>query len=379
MQTGTIDIQAATTFNTGSIVTGTGLLKLSNGGTFNGNIVANNNLQFAGGTFNGAAPAGVTIDSNLLWTGGVITGKLSNGTGDTLTANTNGSKIFGGTFTNQGIVNQSGSNIILNGGGANTVTNAGNWNLQGDFGLAPQFNFDGGTFTNTGTLAKTAGTGSSVIGALGLNFVNSGKVDVQTGAIQIAQNFNNQGNIHVANGATLVVTGANFSNDTNSLISGQGTIDPLITLINSGVIQPGENGLGTLHLDGNYQQSSTSILDIGIGGSDSLGVLDIQGNATWGGTLKVTSLGGFMPTIDELFTVALFSGTFTGQFASLDTSAFSGMTFSTIYGSKDLSIKVTSVNAVPLPAGIWLFGSALAGLVFTGRRKNIMEGVSFQS
>jgi subtilase-type serine protease len=202
-----------------------------------------------------------------------------------------------------------------------------------------------------------------------MSFVNSGTVDVQTGTVQVAQNFNNQGNIHVDTGATFGATGANLTNYTNGSISGQGTIDPLITLINLGVTHPGENGLGTLHVAGNYQQSSTGILDIGIGGSSSLGVLDIQGNATWGGALKVTSLGGFMPTIDELFTVALFSGTFTGQFASLDTSAFSGVTFSTIYDSHDVTLKVIAVNAVPLPPALWLFGSALIGMALTGIRK----------
>ena len=67
--------------------------------------------------------------------------------------------------------------------------------------------------------------------------------------------------------------------------------------------------------------------------------------------------------------LALISGTFSGQFAILDTSAFSGVTFSTLYDSHDVTLKVIAVNAVPLPTALWLFGSALISMTLIGFRK----------
>jgi hypothetical protein len=370
-QTGTLDYQVTNPiFNKGTVFAGSGRHVLSNGGVFNSDFTFKNNLQFAAGSFDAAAPDGVTLTSNLLWSTGGLYGNWVNGVGQTLTTNTAGvNKGFGGTFTNNGTVAETEAYLYL-GSGNNvvTVTNAGTWDFKGDVGLSYGPGSIGGNFINTGTLVKSAGIGSSVI-IPGQAFTNSGKIDVQTGTVQVAQDFNNQGNIHVTDGAAFGVSGANFSNDTSGFISGQGTIDPAITLTNSGVIQPGDNGLGILHLDGDYLQTSAGILDIGIGGSDSFSVLDIKGNATWGGTLKVSFLDGFIPTLDELFRVALFSGTFNGQFVSLDTSAFTGVTFSTIYDSHNLSLKVIAVNSVPLPPALCLFGSTLIGMTWIGLRK----------
>jgi hypothetical protein len=111
-QTGTIDYQTANPiFNSGTVFAGSGTHKLSNGGIFNDNFTSHNNLWFAGGTFNGAASGDVTLDSNVLWTGGVLTGNLANGAGQTLTANTTGGKNFAGAFTNQGTVNQADASL----------------------------------------------------------------------------------------------------------------------------------------------------------------------------------------------------------------------------------------------------------------------------
>jgi hypothetical protein len=38
------------------------------------------------------------------------------------------------------------------------------------------------------------------------------------------------------------------------------------------------------------------------------------------------------------------------------------------------SMVVTSVSAVPIPAAIWLFGSGLAGLTWTARRRRGQPG-----
>ena len=189
------------------------------------------------------------------------------------------------------------------------------------------------------------GTGISDISD---GFINNstGFIEALSGTIQLPNNFTNQGTIE----------------GTATIASSE--------LINSGNLTPGMFGTpGTLTLNGDYLQTSTGILEIGISDASHYGVLNINGNATWGGTLKVDELSGFIPTAGEDFIVALFTGTGTGNFLSIDTSAFQGVTFNTIYTSNGVELQVSSITEVPVASSVWLFGSALAGFIGYNRRK----------
>jgi hypothetical protein len=128
-----------------------------------------------------------------------------------------------GTLTNQGTIQQAGAgNLVLANG---TLVNqmGALYDLQGDHG--PVFN--GGapaTFTNSGTLRKSAGTGTTDFTGVTMNNTG-GTIDVRTGKL-IAWDGNNGastgGTFTVATGATLQITSAATTNSFTGAYTGSG-------------------------------------------------------------------------------------------------------------------------------------------------------------
>jgi len=281
--------------------------------------------------------------------------------GTALNLNTGASKFFtGATLTNNGTVAWNLGNVFLNG---SAVSNTGLWEARSDNSINNYISAS--TFNNSGTFRKSGGSGTTVINT-GFSNTATGTLNVQTGTIQLNQDFSNPGTVDVASGARFTVTGTSFAN--TGTLKGSGTIDPAAVLANSGIVQPGGGGTGQLTIDGAYLGTGSSLLDIQFGGLNDYDVLDILGNATWAGMLKVSSLGGYLPQVDDVFTVALFSGAGTGAFV-LDASSMPRVTFQTLYDTHAIRLQVLSVSAVPVPPAVWLFGSGLLWLVGVARRK----------
>jgi len=121
-----------------------------------------------------------------------------------------------------------------------SVTNAGTWTINGDYSF---FN-DGDTspasaFTNTGTLTKAAGTGTSTIGEFP---TNSGTVNAETGTLafendQPGTTATSTGSFNVAAGAVLDFAangGRGFHLTSASSVAGAGTMaltnNPAVTV-----------------------------------------------------------------------------------------------------------------------------------------------------
>jgi T5SS/PEP-CTERM-associated repeat protein len=166
---------------------------------------------------------------------------------------------------------------------------------------------NGGTVNDTnGTLGnQTGSSGTAIVDGNGSQWNNNGTLNVGptgTGIVDIAD-----GGAVTAGGGTTV--------GPNGTIMGDGTITTP-ALINNGTVMPiGPNGgPGTLTENGNYQQGSTGMLDIGIGGkqppqSDKLA---IDGNAKLDGNLDLSSLNNFHPSSGDTFQVISTTGTTTG-------------------------------------------------------------------
>jgi hypothetical protein len=254
-----------------------------------------------------------------------------------------GSTIYNAvTFDNSNTLNTGSASFLGN------ITNNGAFILAGDYSLNDS-GFSSGVFVNDGILAKTSGTGTSAVSGGNLSFVNSstGIIEAQSGNLQLPGNFTNQGNI---TGTSTVTTSQ---------------------LTNSGHVTPGvyDGVTGALTLNGNYVQTSSGTLEIGISSANHNSILDINGNAVWGGSLKIDDQGNFTPVVGESFTLASISGTASGNFLSIDTSAFQYVTFETLYQSNEVQLLVTAVTTVPIPAPFWLTGSALVGFIGLTRRK----------
>ncbi len=198
--TGSIEFNTGAAFNAGSQFKGPGTVVVSNGASFNGAFSTEGNLRLVAGTFTGS---GAQIGGDTAWSGGTFNGGWTLLPGRTLSLASGAYKYLNASFANQGTVAAADNLYFQNG---NTLTNTGLYDLQGDIGL-----YDGGYngyFTNSGTLRKSGGTGTSVVSITG--FGNTGVIEVASGNLEFnsgaafgaGSQFKGPGLVVVSNGAS---------------------------------------------------------------------------------------------------------------------------------------------------------------------------------
>ncbi len=250
--------------------------------------------------------------------------------GDVLNIQGAGAKSFTAvSFSNAGTVNweaTSGS-LFFNGG---AVINSGLWDAQGDAALV----FFGGanSFTNSGSLRKSSGTGITQIGNSvgGFAFVNSGVVDARTGTIAFngSQTFN-PGTVFTGAGQVAVNTASTFNgaftSSNLSLASGVQTGNAAVlngqaqwaagTLAGSWAIAPGatlnvQSGAGGRTIGGGSVTNNGTMAWLGSAGNGTIafsggsvvnnGIWDARGDAALASTgvpgSSVTNNGVFRKT-----------------------------------------------------------------------------------
>ena len=115
-------------------------------------------------------------------------------------------------------------------------------------------------------------------------------------------------------------------------------------------MSPGDS-LGTLNLTVNYPTTSSSNLNIEIGGTTVNSLYDqlnITGTATLGGTLNISLVNGFTPVLEDTFVIMTYDS-YSGEFSEingLDTG--SGVSFEVNIGSTEIKlITIETPNSAP--------------------------------
>ncbi|HET6878560.1 MAG TPA: Ig-like domain-containing protein [Pirellulales bacterium] len=284
----------------------TGSWQMGSGGTIIGGdytsadgaslIISSNN-----GTLNG-----VTLDGDLYVAGQNPAVVIKNG----LTLN--GTIYLGDTSGNLGSLLYYGSQTITGAGSVVFVGTSGN-------GIGPQLL---STSLNIGSGITIRGKSGSIYGfGSGSAITDQGTVsaDVAGGTIGISgASFTNQGTLSATGGGVLNVSG--------------------LALPMAGTITAGAGG--TVAVSGNLTLSSTSTVNVELGGTttDKFGRITATGAASFDGTLNISLVNSFQPVSGNSFKVMTFASE-TGQFATINgTSIPNSLVLAPTYDTGDLTL-----------------------------------------
>jgi len=184
--------------------------------------------------------------------------------------------------------------------------------------------------------------------------------------------------VDVTGGGRIVVGNGGLAGDPGTvrvgpggLLGGIGTIKGEV-VNDGGVVAPGFSP-GILYVDEFLQ--AAGVLDMEIAGvtpGDGYDVLDVLGDVTLGGTLRLRFGAGMFPLAGQVFDLIQYGGELSGWFTSVEVL---GVTADWLYSWQldDGVIALLSLSdgrlSVPEPATLALFGLGLAGLPFVRRRK----------
>ncbi len=320
--------------NSGSIVVDSGVTIYQSDPSSGASII-----NQAGATFDlqGTAYLDNAYTNNSVYTGGTFTnvGTLEKSTGT-------GTASLGYALSNTGMVNVESGTLYQSGSFSNfsgTILTGGTYSVSG----TGQFEFAGANIVTNAATIVLDGPSSAIIDTSNGNALAGfttnaagGQFTVQDGAsFTTAVALSNAGGITVSGGSTLTVSGAFGQSGgsttlaqgtltsttstvtlTGGLLSGTGTVKGNVS--NTGAqISPGTtNAAGTLTIQGTYTQGTGGTLDIALGGLGA-GVgydqLAVTGTASLGGTINISTINGYVPTVNTSFQVLTFASK-TGNF-----------------------------------------------------------------
>jgi autotransporter-associated beta strand protein len=331
---------------------GPGTLTLNSSNSFSGGTFVNGGtLQFVNNYFAGGTGA-ITLNGGTLYLNGVGTGTTISCAGtNTLEAanqpyagfNLQGAGLLNVTLNNPGVFSPGGDwsgfsgTLYFTTGNwlreLNTVTFGSSnaiWNLGPAGGL---YNKYGGSTIYLGAVfgGSAAGLGAAsngttnqnspttyVVGGINTNSIFNGTIYDGNGVGTILI-FNGPGSLTLTgnntfgggttvNGGTLLVnntagsgTGSGpVSINPGGALGGNGTIGGQVSFAAGATLVPGTNGSGTLTITNDLGLNNASVLQFQLGATSSK--VAVTGDLTLGGTLNISSAGGFGPGTYTLFT-----------------------------------------------------------------------------
>jgi hypothetical protein len=319
----------------------------------------------------------------------------------------------GDSFKTAGIFNNVGTLVVGAGSTFTVGTTLKNYATGiltgGVFDLTGDLDFKGAAIVTNAASITLDGTSAEIVNSTGnKNGLAGFAANSATGSFNLAGganfttagNFSTAGTLSIASGSTLTAGGtgvftqtAGTTTDSGTLAAsggvalsggslfGTGTITG--ALQSSATVTPGASATATgiLTDSGAYTQSSTGSLDIGIAGKTAGTKYDVFDSTTavLGGTLNLTELKGFVPTVGETFKILNFNSE-TGTFATVNGLTINSTEAYTVtYQPTDVLLTVVSTPAPASPAArisdSRLIGSGDARLASALREFNAGYGV----
>lgn len=314
--------------NSGAVEIQTGTLDLISDGTHTGTFEAGAGATLSlGGNQTAASGSRFTGAGGLTMRGGVVTlaGLVNMGGANSFiggTLNLNGTyictnspaTISGGTATFNGVSTVAALNLnsgTLAGSAVLTVLNQMNWSGGTMSGAGRTVIAPGATLNpnNNVTLNRTLENGGTILWTGGNIAMATAVITNRPGALFHAQNA---ASLSFHSGLSRFDNAATFR---KSLNTGTTTVAAGIALNNYNTV---EIGSGILAANGGYTSRSNSLLNCAIGGTApgiGYGRLQVGGAVTLNGALSLDFINGFVPVINDSFTV-LTAGTRNGAFAN---------------------------------------------------------------
>jgi len=359
---------------------GTGTLTVENGGSLA--VAAHLGVglgidQFLGGTGTLNVLNGGTVTTNLggIIGGGAATGIATvSGTGSTWTIN--GPLSAGGAPDLQlgpgaGTVNIADGGIVRATGGVTLAPEAGSFGTL-NIGAAPgsppvapgtldtpAVTFGDGTgvinFNHTATnyLFATAisgpGSVNQLAGATILTAANTYTDTTRiTGGLLVVDGSLGDTPVMVTSGGTLSGSGSIAGPVTigsGGKLAGTSSIGGPVTVANGGVVAPG-NSIGTLTPGGNYVQDPGSTYEVELGAPGQSDLIAVGGQATLGGRVEASFVGGFTLTLGNSYTILTAGGGILGTYGSVTgpSGAFGTLGATYPFLEPDLTYSSTAVT-----------------------------------
>ncbi|MEK6677665.1 MAG: autotransporter outer membrane beta-barrel domain-containing protein [Planctomycetota bacterium] len=135
------------------------------------------------------------------------------------------------------------------------------------------------------------------------------------------------------------------------VLQGNGTIEGIVAMTGSSTLSPGTSP-GTLTINGDLSMEPGVMLNIELGGTapGEFDQLVVSGHVAVGGTVNVSFVDGFAPSVGDSFPVMQF-GSQEGTFSKVVMPP--GYAATGAGGEKTLSIVVTSVNPSVPAVSVW--------------------------
>ncbi len=271
----------------------------------------------------------ITINSDINWLEGVITGGIIENNGLIQIESLEYKKLIGVTLENNSeiYVNYS-SQIKLSGGCVINNTETGTIEILSNGGLIQEE--PGNTVNNEGSIRKLVDEYGSF------------------GAFYMIFDMNNAGILEVDENQQFLFLGSNITlnNMETGVLKGFGAFDITSNFINLGTIAPGsEDSTGTLQVTNFLSLSPQAKLEFDIAGilAGEFDVIDVTGFPNLDGDIVVNLL--FAPDIGDQFPVIIANEIMSCDFPEFVTTQFEGYdyTFEIICNSTSLVLKVVDI------------------------------------